>query len=223
MRVTRDPPADMDRWKGDFMRMRWLTAVAVVLVASLALGLLAGCGGGTTTYTNDEYGFSFDYDSGVFTESTDTSAAGSAGGDSVFKIGFFDENGTKQGDQFRDGFLINIYKLNVKIDESLMPAVADEIEKLLPELGKAFGSGATFSDLTEVKSGNVMGFKTDSTYEMEGTPFKATMYFLFNGDIQYQLTFQAADDRWSELEPSFKQVMDTFTVTGEGEPEPAPT
>lgn len=206
------------------MRMRLLAAATVVLIASLTVGVLAGCGGGTTTYSNDEYGFSFDYDSGVFTESTDTSAAGSAGGDSALTVGFFDENGTKQGDQYRDGFLVNIYTLNVTVDESLLPAVKDEIEKLLPELGKAFGSGATFSDLTEVKAGTVMGFKTDSTYEMEGTPFKATMYFLISGATEYQLTFQAAEDRWSELEPSFTQVIDSFQVGGSGaEPAPAPT
>jgi hypothetical protein len=188
-----------------------LVLVAAALVASAA-ALLAACGGGTTTYTNEEYGFSFDYDGGQFTETGDTSAAGSAGGDSVFTVGFFDENGTKSDDQYRDGFVVTLYKLNVTIDESMMPAVQAELEKLLPELGKAFGSGAEFGALNEVTVNGVPGFSADATYEMEGTPFKATMYFLIEGNMEYSLTMQGAEDRWSELEPGFQQVIDTFTV-----------
>lgn len=195
------------------MRKTMRLVLAMAAFAALAVGLVAGCGGGgTTTYTNDKYAFSFDYDSGMFTETSDTSALGSAGGDSVFKTGFFDENGTKTNDQYRDGFLINIYKLNVKIDASLMPAVQQELEKLLPELGKAFGSGADFSALKAVEVGGTSGFSTDATYDMDGTAFKATMYFLIKDDIEYQITMQGAESRWSELEPGFQQVVDTFKV-----------
>jgi hypothetical protein len=181
-------------------------------MAALVSGILAGCGGGTTTYTNDEYGVSFDYDGGMFTETSDTSAAGSVGGDAVFKIGFFDTDGTKTGDQYRDGFVLNLYKLNTTIDESLMPAVKDELEKLLPELAKAFGSGADFSSLEAIDVDGTSGFTADATYEMDGTDFKATMYFLIKDDMEYQLTMQGAASRWSELEPGFQQVIDTFAV-----------
>jgi hypothetical protein len=188
-----------------------LVLVVAALVASAAM-LLAACGGGTATYTNDEYGFSFDYDSGMFTQTDDTSAAGSVGGNSVFTTGFFDKNGTKSDDQYRDGFVVTLYKLNVTIDESMMPAVQAELEKLLPELGKAFGSGAEFSALEEVTVNGIPGFTADATYEMEGTSFKATLYFLIKGNMEYSLNMQGAEDRWSELEPGFQQVIDTFTV-----------
>jgi hypothetical protein len=225
--------------KGEYMRKTIGTLLLVAAAGALAVGLLAGCGGSTSssgsgspsslpsgsgsssasspvvetaTFTNSQYGFSFDYDSAMFKETSDTSAAGAVGGNTVFEVGFFDENGTKQGDQYRDGFVLGLYQLNAKVDASMMPAVQSELEKLLPELGKVFGSGATFTALTAVDVDGTSGFTTDATYDMEGTPFKATMYFLIKDDVEYQFTMQGAASRWSELEPGFQQVIDTFTV-----------
>jgi len=194
------------------MRKTTLVVVALAVVGALGVGLLAGCGGGVPTYTNDDYGISFDYDSGVFTETSDTTAAGSAGGDAVFKVGFFDQSGTKQEDEYRDGFVLNLYQLSTAIDESLMDAVKGELEKLLPQLGEGLGSDADFSSLEAVDVNGTSGFVTNATYTMGGTAFKARMYFLIKGDMEYQLTMQCAESRWSELEPSFQQVVDTFTV-----------
>ena len=64
-----------------------------------------------------------------------------------------------------------------------------------------------------------MGFKADVTYDMDDAPFKARMYFLFSGDKEYQITFQSAEDRWSELEPKFQEVIDSFTISSSGSAE----
>ena len=204
------------------MRKTMLAVVALAAVAALAVGLAAGCGGGTTTYTNDEYGFSFDYDSGTFTENDDVSSE-SAGGDSAFRVGFADEDGTKQDDQYRDGFLVNVYELGVNLDdypvEEALPQLRDEVENLLPQLGSAFGTSATFGSLDDVDRDDSMGFKADVTYDMDDAPFKARMYFLFSGDKEYQITFQSAEDRWSELEPKFQEVIDSFTISSSGSAE----
>jgi hypothetical protein len=196
------------------MRRTMLTLLVVAATAAMAVGLLAGCGGGgTATYTNDKYGFTFDYDSGLFTENKDISTASAVGGNSALQVGFFDENGTKQGDQYRDGFLLGLYQLNTTIDASLMPEFGQLLEqKVLPELGKAFGSGVEFTALKAVDVDGTSGFTTDATFKMDGTAFKATMYFLIKDDMEYQFTMQGAESRWSELEPGFQQVIDTFTV-----------
>lgn len=205
-------------------RMRWWTVVWLVLALGLALSLAAGCGGdGTddgrggavTTYTNTEHGFSLDYDGDLFTETSDTTAAGQAGGTSAFQIGFFDENGTKQGGAYRDGLTVAVYQFDAPIDDSSLPEFKDYIEdQLLPQLDVAFPAGVAFAPVTEVESAGAKGFVTDAAFEMDGTPFKATMYFLLSGDREYQLTFQAAEDRWSELEPSFQEMVDSFSVHG---------
>ena len=72
----------------------------------------------------------------------------------------------------------------------------------------------TFGELGEVEREDLMGFKIDAAYELEGVPFMATLYFLISGANEYQITFQGAEDRWSELEPSFKEVIETFSVEG---------
>ena len=198
------------------MRKTMLAVVALAAVTILAVGLAAGCGGGTTTYTNDEYGFSFDYDSGTFTESDDVSAE-KAGADSAFRVAFADPDGTEVGDQKRDGFIVNVYELNANLDEfpaeQVEPELKKEIEGLLPELAAGLGSSATFGSLESISQDEGFGYKVDATFDVEDTPFKSRMFFLFYGDTEYQLTFQAAEDRWSDLEPKFKEVIDSFSVT----------
>ena len=39
------------------------------------------------------------------------------------------------------------------------------------------------------------------------------------GDKEYQITFQSAEDRWSELEPKFQEVVDSFTISSSGSAE----
>ena len=197
------------------MRRTVLAMVAVAVVAALAIGLAAGCGGGTTTYSNDEYGFSFDYDSGTFTENSDVESEASVG-DAEFRIAFVDEDGTEVGDQYRDGFGVFVYDLGVNLDDfpadDVLPQLKAEIEEILPQLIEGFGSGATLGSLDDVQRDDGFAFKADSSFEIDGTPFESRMYFIFSGTTEYMLNFQAAEDRWSELEPKFEQVVDTFEL-----------
>ena len=108
--------------------------------------------------------------------------------------------------------MLNLYQLSTSIDESLMPAVKKELKNLLPQMGEGLGSDVEFSSLEAVDVNGTSGFSTDATFKMDGTDFKATMYFLIKGDMEYQLTMQGAAANWSELEPGFQQVIDTFKV-----------
>jgi hypothetical protein len=200
---------------------------ALIAVTALA-GLLAGaCGGGgessgsassspqpkPKTYTNETYRFSLTYDSSQFTETSDTSTQGGAGSSGVFSIGFMDPNGTKSGDVYRDGTLVTVYKLNTTVTESMLPLVKTELEKLLPQLATSLGSDTTMGTLAEADVNGTKGYTTDATYTMDGTPFKARLYFLINGELEYQVSMQAAETRWTELEPKFQEIIDSFKAT----------
>ncbi|NLG65896.1 MAG: hypothetical protein GX537_09860 [Actinobacteria bacterium] len=186
-------------------------SVLLALLLAITLTSVACGGGGMQTYSNDTYGMSFEYD-GMFTETSDTSAQGSAGGNSALSVGFFDKEGTKSGDTYRDGFVLNVYELTQQITSEMMPLVKTEIEKLLPQLTQSFGTDAKAGTLQAVTAKSTEGFKADMTFTMDGTPFKSTMYFLISGDTEYQLTMQAAESRWDELQPKFQHIIDSFTV-----------
>lgn len=192
------------------MHLRRLSVVCLLLTLALALAA-AACGGGMQTYGNADYNVSFQYDS-LFTETSDTTSQGSAGGSSVFKVGFYDEDGTTSDGEYRDGFVLNVYKLNQQVTEDMMPAAKAEIEGLLPQLTQTFGGNAKAGELQEISTNGIQGFKADVSFTMDGVPFASTMYFLISGDVEFQITMQAAKSRWSELQPSFQHVIDTFAV-----------
>jgi hypothetical protein len=187
--------------------------IAVVALAGLLVGACGGGGGGTKTYTSDKYRFSLSYDSGQFTESTSASAQGNTGSGSVFSVGFLDPKGTKSGNDYRDGLLVSVYKLTTKVTESMLPLVKTQLEKLLPQLAASLGSDTKIGSLAAADVNGTKGYQTDASYTMDGTPFKARLYFLINGELEYQISSQAADSRWSQLEPKFQEMIDSFKAT----------
>lgn len=188
------------------------TLIAVAMLISLAASACGG-GGGSKTYSNDTYRFSLTYDSAQFVETTDTSTQGSVGNGGAFSVGFMDPNGTKSGDTYRDGVLVTVYKLNTKVTEAMLPLVKSELEKLLPQLASSLGSDTKIGTLAQADVNGTKGYQADATYTMDGAPFKARLYFLINGELEYQVSLQAADKRWAELEPKFQEIIDSFKAT----------
>ena len=190
---------------------RHVVLVAAALVAAVVVLSAAACGGGgPTTYTNKDYKFQLTYDSSLLTESTSVASAGSAGGQSVFDVGFMDPKGTKSGDNYRDGLAVAVYKLTTTVTDAMMPAVKTELESVLPQMQQGLGSDAALGSLASVDVNDFKGFSCDASFTMDGTPFKAKLYFLINGNLEYQVTAQAAESKWSTMEPVFKTMMDSF-------------
>jgi hypothetical protein len=194
------------------MRSRFSAALAFVVVAALAVLVTAcgGGGGGPTTYTSKDYKFQLTYDSSVLTESTSLSSAGAAGGTSVFDVGFVNPKGTKSSGEYRDGLVVSVYKLTATVTDAMLPTVKTELEGILPQLETALGSDAKIGSLTAVDLAGIKGFSADATFTLDKTPFKATLYFLINGNLEYQVTTQAAQDKWDTMQPVFKSAMDSF-------------
>jgi hypothetical protein len=197
------------------MRSRRSAALAVVVVAIALIGLVAACGsgGGPTTFTSKDYKFQLTYDSSALTQSTSLSSAGAAGGKSVFDVGFVNPKGTKSSGEYRDGLVISVYKLNATVTDAMLPAVKSELEGILPQLQQSLGSDAKLGSLSAVDLNGIKGFSSDATFTLDKIPFKATLYFLINGNLEYQVTAQAAESKWTTMQSVFKTTMDSFKAT----------
>lgn len=212
--------------------MRRLVVAASGVV--LSVGLLAGCSASvsvgtdpsptgdvatdgavslTETLVNDQHGFSFGYappfepqddatfDSGSGSESTDTSAV-------------FDTEGSQIDGQYRDAFVVNVYQLTREVTEADLPAAKAEIENtLIPQL-KQSTPGIQFTPVTETTLADKPAFRTDASFDVNGQPIESTMYFIFDGNTQYQVLVQAAEKNWDSLQPTFDAMLQSLTIYG---------
>lgn len=196
------------------MRTRTVTTMAIATLALVAIVLvLAGCGGGPTTYTNSQYHFSLVYDSSVFQETTNGSSDVTAGASAAAHVAFADPNGTMVGGKARDGLLVSIYKLNTTITPAMMPAVQKELEGILPQLQKSLGKNGSIGSIKAVTINGTKGFEAPARYVEGGKAFKADLYFMISGNLEYQLQCQAAVSTWSKMDPYFKDMVASFKVT----------
>lgn len=163
------------------------------------------------TYTSDKYGFSFQY-APPFEQKGDTSWEAESGASSADSVAVFDTKGTQVGGQYRDAFVVNVYELNTEITAENLDQVKAELESsVIPQLEKS-SQDMQISELSPATVGSLNGFQADATFAVEGTPMTSTLYFLFDGTIEYQLLAQSATDRWEELTPTFDQMVNSFTV-----------
>ena len=193
-------------------------AFAIAVLAVLVVGTVVACGGGggggLTTYTNKDYKFSLTYDSSLLKENTAVTTKSSAGASAALRVGFVDPKGTKTDGDYRDGVVVLVYKLSQTITDSVLPSVKDYLSTtLLPQLATGYGSSATIGKLADTQLNGTKGFVTSSSFSMGGTQFKARLYFMFQGNVEYQLTMQSATSRWAELQPQLQKVIDSFKVT----------
>jgi hypothetical protein len=197
------------------MRSRRSVALAVMVVAIVLVVVVAACGGGggPTTYTSKDYKFQLTYDSSMLTESTSLSSAGAAGNKSAFDVGFVNPKGTKSSGEYRDGLVVSVYKLTQTVTDAMLPAVKSELEGILPQLEQSLGSDAKLGSLSAVDLNGIKGFSSDATFTLDKIPFKATLYFLINGNLEYQVTAQAAESKWTTMQSVFKTTMDSFKAT----------
>jgi hypothetical protein len=214
------------------VKIKRLPVVAIVLLAFLVAALaLAACGsesgssdtsggtsasttganggGDTETYTDDTYGYSFAYPaSWDIQKETDvevTAGASSAGG-----VGVFNPAGAKVGDIYIDLMLVSVYKLNVTVDDSNLDEIKTEIEAVLESIESQGTDMQRVEPLAETTEAGMKGYKATYTFSKDGAPCTSTLYFLFDGDMEYQLTTQAATENWEADQPIFDAMIASF-------------
>ena len=198
-------------------RGRWLLSVVVVglvlLTATFAVGACGSSGGSAgsdlKTYTDADYGYSFQYPAGWEVQKGD-SADVTAGGSAAGSVGVFNPDGAVAGDTYIDLAQVSVYELNVTIDESMMPAVKTEVEAVLASLESQASDMKIVEALTETTASGMSGFKVTYSFSKNGAPATSTLYFLFTGNIEYQVTLQAASENWEADKPLFDALLASF-------------
>ncbi|MFH0916388.1 MAG: PsbP-related protein [bacterium] len=196
-------------------RLKRYPLVSAVVLAGVLLSaaILAGaCGSpasGVKTYTDADYGYSFQYPASWEVQEGD-SADVTAGGSAAGSVGVYDPDGAVAGDTYIDLAQISVYKLNATIDDSMMPAIKTEVEAVLASLESQASDMKTVEALAETNTSGMSGFKVTYSFSKNGAPTTSTLYFLFSGNIEYQLTLQAADTNWEAKRPAFDALVASF-------------
>lgn len=203
------------------LRPRMAVALLVLLLAFVPAGcgfdFDISCGADENeieTYTDPDYGYSFQYP-GDWELETSTGAEVTSGAGSNSGVNVFDPDGataenSSGKDYYVDLFQVSVYELDVTVDESMMPEIKTEMEGLLADLSSQSGEWQMIHDLSETTVGGMFGYQTSYSFDMDGTPTSCTFYFVFEGDIQYQLTTQAATEDWEVEQPEFDAVVASF-------------
>lgn len=210
--------------------MRATRDVAVTLAVVLVLGLvtgLAACGssdetategrpdstqtaGGTTTYANDDYGFSITYPERY--EQGDSTSASEAGSDAVFSVGFADPGGTVIDDMAVDGLQVAVYQLTREVAADEVPGLEAEFQGVVDQMMAGLENGTITDQLGAVELNGVPGFGFGYTYTSDGTDLRASTFFLVQGSLEYQLTAQASLEKWDGMATELEAAAMSFTV-----------
>ncbi len=186
----------------------------VLLLVTLAAGACGSdgptAGNGTAkTYTDPDYGFSFEYPADWRLQEGDSSDV-TAGGSATTSVGVFDPEGAVADDTYVDLAQTSVYELNITVDESMMPDIQAEVEQVIASLESQATDLETIEALSETEVGGMPGFKVTYSFTKGGEPVTSTLYFLFSGSIEYQLTLQAATKNWEANAPVFDALVSSF-------------
>jgi hypothetical protein len=215
---------------------RFALATMVCLLLAIMVAL-AGCGGsetGTTTsnsggstgsstvsttedstlktYSNGEYSYSFKYPK-TWTLQEGSTADVSAGGTAVANVGLYDPDGTVAQDTYIDMAQVSVYKLNVTVDDSMMADIKTEVQNVLSSLESKAGEIKTVEALAETTVNGMSGFKITYSLTKENAPVVSTLFFLFSGNMEYQVTVQASKESWDAKKLIFDALIGSFKPT----------
>jgi hypothetical protein len=171
----------------------------------------AALGSDARTYTDSTNGFTFQYpatwkiDSGTTTDAT-------AGGASTGTVGAFDPNGTKAGDTYVDLMAVSTYKLNITVTDAMIPSLESEIQNVLSSIGSQTPDAQITSPLAQTETAGLKGYTVTYTFTKDGVPTTSTLYFLFKGNVEYQVSAQAATADWEKNQATFAAMVASFTA-----------
>jgi hypothetical protein len=199
----------------------------IPLVLGLALSIF-GCGGSpstttasqatttaaaaeTKTYTDANYGYSFAYPTSWVLKSGVTPGA-TAGATAAGNVGAYDPNGALVNGSYMDVMLASVYNLSLTVNDSVLAQLKSEIESGVATLESQDSSMKVEETLAETTAAGMKGYKVTYTFTRDGTQAISTLYFLFKGDREYELTIQASTDHWEADQPMFQEMITSFKV-----------
>ncbi|OFW56747.1 MAG: hypothetical protein A2133_12245 [Actinobacteria bacterium RBG_16_64_13] len=188
-----------------------LLLMLTLVVGACSAGFSLSCGGdeGVKTYTDADYGYSIEYP-GAWELQKGSNVDVTSGLTATNSVSVFDPDGASSGGSYIDLCEVSVYELSVTVDDSMMPDIEPQVEAVLADLASQDPSWETVEALSDTSVGGLTGFKTTVSYLMDDTPTTATLYFLFNGSIQYELMLQAATEEWDAQQTSFHAILVSF-------------
>ncbi len=213
-----------------------LVAVGIILMLVLLLGGRSGGSGGagpaaagsagvgaSTTlasagaaavqgygnYTDSTFGYSFTYPL-EWQVLQGVSGQGKAGAVSAGSVSVVDAAGSVAGADHVDLMHVSVYGLTAVVDASKLAEVRPEVEAVLADLQSQSSDSKVVEALAETTAAGMPGFKVTLSFTVEGVPVTTLMYFLFSGDLEYQLTLQAATGDWEMKLPALEAIVASF-------------
>ena len=194
--------------------------VGVVLIllvaAAVALGACGGSDSGNdvpsgivTTYTDDAYGFSFEYPADWTIQRNDEAQV-TAGAAAVASVGAYDPKGASSGNSYYDLVEVSVYQLNGTVDDSIMPQVKEEVQATFAQIESQAGNWKAATELADVSLAGLKGWTITYDFDLGDMPAKCTFYMLFGGTREYQLLLQASSENWEENKTVFDAFLASF-------------
>ena len=172
---------------------------------------VAALGSDPLTYTDSKYGFTFQYpaawqiDSGATTDAT-------AGSSATRSVGAFDPSGALANQTYVDLMVVSTYELNITVTDAMIPSLESEIQGVLSSLGNQTSDAQIISPLAPTEAAGLKGYIVTYTFTKEGIPTTSTLYFLFKGNMEYQLSTQASTVNWDKNQAIFAAMVASFTT-----------
>ena len=64
----------------------------------------------------------------------------------------------------------------------------------------------------QTEAAGLKGYTTRYTFTKEGVPTTSTLYFLFKGNMEYQMSIQASTVNWEKNQPIFAAMVASFVA-----------
>jgi hypothetical protein len=206
--------------------MRHHRIVTLTLALALALALfvsLSACGdetdnktggngsaAGTTTFRNEQYGFSMTYPADYVKAEADSSSE--AGASEGYGVAFADPDGEVLGDSTVDGVQVVVYELDRKLSAKEVRKLRPVFKDLVDEMVAGLENGEIKDKLGPVELNGAPGFGFSYYFTKEGKKVRASTFFLVKGKHEYMINAQAAVDRWDEVAGELEAAAMSFRI-----------
>ena len=199
-------------------RARLFAFAALTVLLLSVMATLAACGGGgattanVATYTDKTYGFSFEYPSDWELQESADAADVTSGADATKMVVAYDPNGAKTDTSYTDLVEVSIYELGGAVDDSVMPALEEEVKSVFAGLESQAKDLKVVQEMTAVSMAGVKGWKITYSFDKDGVPAQSTLYLLFGGSLEYQLLIQSATENWEADQAIFHAFLMSFAT-----------
>lgn len=182
---------------------------AFLLVGFMASAIAACGNAGPKTYSDPEYGFSFQYPSGWRIMEVEPSDLPEMVSQSV---GAWDPRGSgNEAGMALDFVSVDVFELGTDSGVST-DTLQEEFERWLATTGFSDSTFSVVQDPVTVTVGELDGYQATYTYSENGIDVRVTEYWLLSDDVLYDLYTSASEDHWEVNSAEFAAFLDSFAI-----------